>query len=180
MGIYNQGMADFKPNIYPIMYWGLMYGLIAGFLLFIIYILSRYLTLVWFPVFLAGVIWGGYRNYRKQKKEAGGSQEKKTPMEEFKEAAKDIVGATREMVAEQVQESVEQEAAEQEIAESEASSVASEELPVEETPATEAPSAEPAQPESQSPPEVATDQPIDSTPPEDTTIKPGPPPPATQ
>lgn len=98
-------MAEFKPNIYPIMYWGLMYGLIAGFVLFLLFILSRYITLLWFPVFLAGVMWGGYRNYRKQKNEAGhAGTTPKSPIEEFKEAARDIVGATREMIAEQARE----------------------------------------------------------------------------
>lgn len=100
-------MADFKPNIYPIMYWGLMYGLIAGFLLFILFLLSRFITLVWFPVFLTGLLWGGYRNYLKQKREANGGEVKtRTPLEELKEAAKDIYGATREMVAEQAHESI--------------------------------------------------------------------------
>jgi hypothetical protein len=100
-------MADFKPNIYPIMYWGLMYGLIAGFVLFILLLMSRFVTLLWFPVFLVGVIWGGYRNYKKQKSESGHMGTKpKTALEEFKEAARDIVGATREMVAEQAQEAV--------------------------------------------------------------------------
>lgn len=98
-------MAEFKPNIYPIMYWGLMYGLIAGFVLFLLFILSRYITLLWFPVFLVGVMWGGYRNYRKQKNEAGhAGTTPKSPIEEFKEAARDIVGATREMIAEQARE----------------------------------------------------------------------------
>ena len=105
-------MAEFKPNIYPIMYWVLMYGLIAGFVLFLLFIMSRYITLLWFPVFLIGVIWGGYRNYKKQRSEAGQeSQPPKTPLEEFKEAARDIVGATREMVAEQARESVNEAAA---------------------------------------------------------------------
>jgi hypothetical protein len=92
------------------MYWGLMYGLIAGFVLFILFMLSRFITVLWFPVFLVGLIWGGYRNYIKQKKEAGhGNTEPKTVLEEFKEAAKDIVGATREMVAEQVEEAAQRE-----------------------------------------------------------------------
>lgn len=105
-------MADFKPNIYPIMYWGLMYGLIAGFVLFILFLMSRFITVLWFPVFLVGVIWGGYRNYKKQKSESGHvSTIPKTALEEFKEAARDIVGATREMVAEQAEEAAQEEEA---------------------------------------------------------------------
>ena len=89
-----------------------MYGLIAGFVLFILLLMSRFITLLWFPVFLVGVIWGGYRNYKKQKSESGHvSTQPKTALEEFKEAARDIVGATRDMVAEQAQEAVAEEEA---------------------------------------------------------------------
>lgn len=87
------------------MYWGLMFGLIAGFMLFAIFLLSRYITTIWFPVFLAGVIWGGYRNYRKQKKawqgQVGQPSEVASVVEEVKEAARDIAVATRDMMAEQ-------------------------------------------------------------------------------
>lgn len=97
--------AEFKPNIYPIIYWALAYGVIAGFLLFLVYILSRYITLVWFPVFLVGLVWGGYRNYKKQKKiwstQAGVPLAAKPPMQEFREAISDVTDAAREMVAEQ-------------------------------------------------------------------------------
>lgn len=93
-------MADFKPNIYPIMYWGLLYGVAAGLLLFAVYLLSQFITLLWFPVFLAGVIWGGYRNYQKQKRSLGIAAPQR-PMDEFREAASDIVTATRDMLAEE-------------------------------------------------------------------------------
>ena len=87
------------------MYWGLMYGLVGGFLLFVVFLLSQYLTIIWFPVFLAGVIWGGYRNYQKQRKacssETGQSAQQQPVVQEFKEAASDIVSATRDMLAEQ-------------------------------------------------------------------------------
>jgi hypothetical protein len=108
-------MADkFKPNIYPIMYWGLMYGLIAGLLVFGLYLLSSYLTLVWLPVFLAGVVWGGYRNYKKQKREAGHAGQPKPAVEEFKEAAKDIMGVTKEMISEQMEEAAARDAVKEE------------------------------------------------------------------
>jgi hypothetical protein len=94
-------MADFRPNIYPIMYWGLLYGLAAGLLLFAVFLLSQFITLVWFPVFLAGVIWGGYRNYQKQKRTDGTAGAPQQPLQEFKEAAHDIVAATRDMMAEE-------------------------------------------------------------------------------
>lgn len=96
---------EFKPNIYPIIYWALAYGVIAGFLLFLVYILSRYITLVWFPVFLLGLVWGGYRNYQRQKKmwstQSGVPLTPKSPVQEFKEAVSDVTQAAREMVAQQ-------------------------------------------------------------------------------
>lgn len=99
-------MADeFKPNIYPIMYWALAYGVIAGFLLFLVFLLSRFITIVWFPVFLVGLVWGGYRNYKKQKKmwstQSGVPLALKSPVQEFKEAVSDVTDAAREMVAQQ-------------------------------------------------------------------------------
>lgn len=96
---------EFKPNIYPVIYWALAYGVIAGFLLFLIYLLSRYITVVWFPVFLVGLVWGGLRNYRKQKRvwsqQSGVPITPKSPMEEFREAVSDVVDASRDMVAQQ-------------------------------------------------------------------------------
>lgn len=101
-------VEGFKPNIYPVMYWALAYGVIAGAILFVVYLLSRYITIVWFPVFLAGVVWGGYRNYKKQKNfwhtSQGMPPVKKSAMDEFKEAVGDIVSASQEMMAEQAQE----------------------------------------------------------------------------
>lgn len=95
--------SEFKPNIYPVIYWALAYGVIAGFLLFLVYILSQYITLVWFPVFALGLVWGGYRNYKKQKKmwstQSGTPITPKSPVEEFKEAVSDVTQAAREMVA---------------------------------------------------------------------------------
>lgn len=98
-------MAEFKPNIYPVIYWALLYGVIAGLALFVVSVLSRFITLVWFPVFLAGLIWGGYRNYQKQRKEwarqSGAATVSGTPMAEFKAAAADIMSATRDMISEE-------------------------------------------------------------------------------
>lgn len=115
---------EFKPNIYPIIYWALAYGVIAGFLLFLVYILSRYITLVWFPVFLLGLVWGGYRNYQKQKKiwstQSGVPLTPKSPVQEFKEAVSDVTQAAREMVAQQRAEDAE-------IANAEAEAIAQEE-----------------------------------------------------
>jgi hypothetical protein len=100
-------MAEFKVNIYPLMYWGLAYGLIAGFVLFVLFLLSKYITVIWFPVFLAGLIWGGYRNYKKQKdgwsKQSNEPKKSQSPADEVKEAVKDIFSATKEMVAEQLE-----------------------------------------------------------------------------
>lgn len=102
---YKPVASEFKPNIYPIIYWALAYGVIAGFLLFLIYLLSRYITVVWFPVFLVGLVWGAYRNYQKQKRvwsqASGVPLTPKSPMQEFREAVNDVVDASRDMVAEQ-------------------------------------------------------------------------------
>lgn len=117
---------EFKPNIYPIIYWALAYGVIAGFLLFLVFILSRYITLVWFPLFLVGLVWGGYRNYQKQKKiwstQSGTPLTPKSPVQEFKEAVSDVTQAAREMVAQQRAEDAE-------IANAEAEALAEEEIP---------------------------------------------------
>jgi hypothetical protein len=92
---------DFKPNIYPIMYWALAFGVVAGLLLFLINLLSQYITIVWFPVFLAGLIWGGYRNYQIQKKNwqssSGQPATPQSPMNEFKQAVADITEASKEV-----------------------------------------------------------------------------------
>ncbi len=96
---------NYKPNIYPIIYWALAYGVMAGVLLFVINILSRFITIIWFPVFLAGALWGAYRNYKKQKAQWMNSQgmtpQSQSPVNEFREAFGDIVTATSEMMAEQ-------------------------------------------------------------------------------
>lgn len=97
--------SEYKPNIYPIMYWALAYGVIAGVILLVVYLLSRYITVIWFPVFLVGLIWGGYRNYTKQKQtylaNQGMQYKPQSAMAEFKEAARDVMNASREMMAEQ-------------------------------------------------------------------------------
>ncbi|MEX1997553.1 MAG: hypothetical protein WEA04_02655 [Candidatus Andersenbacteria bacterium] len=96
------GGGSFKPNIYPIMYWALAFGVAAGVILFLVYLLSRFLTYVWAPVFLAGVIWGGFRNYKRQKQawatSAGMAPMAQSPWEEFKQALQDIVAASRDLM----------------------------------------------------------------------------------
>ena len=89
-------MAEFKPNTSPIIYWGLAYGLAAGFLLLIVSLLSRYITFVWPFVFMAGLVWGGYRNYRKQK-QALGIAPAGSPLQEFRQAAADIASVSQEV-----------------------------------------------------------------------------------
>ncbi|MEK7557468.1 MAG: hypothetical protein AAB538_05805 [Patescibacteria group bacterium] len=115
---------EFKPNIYPIIYWALAYGVIAGFLLFLVYLLSRYITVVWFPVFAVGLIWGAYRNYRKQKRvwsqASGVPLAAKPPLQEFRDAISDVVDASRDMVAQQ---RAEDEAIASEVAEAEADAI---------------------------------------------------------
>jgi hypothetical protein len=111
-------MNEFKPNLYPIIYWGLFYSLLAGFVLMALSLLGRYLTVIWFPVFLLGLFFGGYRNYRKQREEfrktSGEGIKPKPFMEEIQEAAADITTATREMLSQEARETVEAEQAEAE------------------------------------------------------------------
>jgi hypothetical protein len=96
---------EFKPNIYPIMYWALAFGAVAGVLLFLIGILDQFISLIWFPVFLAGLIWGGYRNYLKQKQawrsNLGIVPTPGSPLSEFKEAIRDVTDASRELIAQE-------------------------------------------------------------------------------
>lgn len=105
--------GKFKPNPYPIMYWALAYAVIAGVILFIVFLLSQYITLFWLPVFLAGLVWGGYRNYKKQKDgwyaQTGTPAPAQSAAQEFREAVSDVVNASREVMAD---ERVEREAAE--------------------------------------------------------------------
>lgn len=99
---------EYKPNIYPIMYWAILYGVIAAVALLVFKLLAEYLTYLWFPVFLAGMIWGGYRKYTQDKKTwmagKGLVGTSKSPVEEFKDAARDIAQASREMVAKNAKE----------------------------------------------------------------------------
>ncbi len=143
----NTHQGEYKPNIYPIMYWAILYGIIAAFVLLVISMLANFITLLWFPVFLAGVIWGGFRKYKQDKAAWSQSQgthpTPKSPVQEFKDAARDIAQASREMMARQAQEdivaaqAVQQEAAQQQNA-------VTEEVIVEENPvsAPEVPQAE--------------------------------------
>lgn len=100
-----QQPGQFKPNIYPLMYWALAFGAISGVALFLVFLLSRFITIIWFPVFLAGMVWGGYRNYKQQKeawvKGTGEAVAPQSPMQEFKQAVGDVVTASRQMMAEQ-------------------------------------------------------------------------------
>lgn len=95
--------GQFKPNIYPIIYWGLVFGVCAGLLMFAMFLLSQFVNFIWFPVFLAGLLWGGYRNYQQQKRtwqQNAGGVVVGPPLEEIKAAAREIVAATREMMRE--------------------------------------------------------------------------------
>ncbi|MDA1168796.1 MAG: hypothetical protein O3A36_00470 [bacterium] len=115
---------EYKPNIYPIMYWALVYGIIAATALLAVHLLAGFISLLWFPVFLAGLVWGGYRKYQRDKAawaQSNGSPatptsgKQKTPVEEFKDAARDIAQASREMMARQATEDAATEQVEQEI-----------------------------------------------------------------
>ncbi len=109
----NLPVTEYKPNLSPIIYWALAYGVIAGVVLFVLYLMSQYLTFLWAPVFLISAAWGAYRNYTKQKaawyQTNGLPQQKKPVFDEMKEAFQDIADASREVMQEE-QPSQEQEA----------------------------------------------------------------------
>ena len=90
------------------MYWALVYGIIAASVLLLIKILADFINIIWFFVFLAGLIWGGFRKYKQDKaawmQGSGIKSTSKSAKEEFKEAARDIAQAGKEMIAKQVQE----------------------------------------------------------------------------
>lgn len=98
-------MDEFKPNIYPIMYWALAFGAAAAVLLFVLFLLSQVIAIAWFPVFLTGLIWGGYRNYKKQKREwamaTGVTPIVTSPLDEFRQAASDVAQASRDLMQEE-------------------------------------------------------------------------------
>lgn len=98
-------MEEFKPNMYPIMYWALAFGAAAAVLLFVLFLLSQVIAIAWFPVFLAGLIWGGYRNYKKQKEawaaSTGTTTSTGSPLDELKQAASDIAIASRDLIQEE-------------------------------------------------------------------------------
>lgn len=116
---------EYKPNIYPIMYWALVYGIIAAAALFAVHLLAGFIALIWFPVFLAGIIWGGYRKYEQDKAAWAQSNSAApgnasgvpvSPMEEFKNAARDIAKAGQEMITRQaIEDIVVEQAAQEEI-----------------------------------------------------------------
>lgn len=109
------GRQEYKPNIYPIMYWAILYGVLCALALFVIKLLSDFITLLWFPVFLAGLLWGGFRKYKKDK-EAWVRQGNSNPQDvsqgnpksvvvEFKDAARDIAQASQEIVTRRAEDS---------------------------------------------------------------------------
>ncbi len=96
-------MQQYKPNLYPIIYWAILYGVITTLALFALTMLASFIGILWFPIFLAGLIWGGYRRYEKDKKDWMHGQgivgTSKAPLEEFKDATRDIAQATQDMIA---------------------------------------------------------------------------------
>ena len=114
--------VEFKPNMYPIMYWALAFGAASGVAMFLLLILSQYINIIWVPVFLVGLVWGGYRNYQKQKaawqQVQGLPARSGTPAQEFRQAVGDVMNASREMMAEnRAEEQVRQAQLEQELLE---------------------------------------------------------------
>lgn len=93
------------------MYWALAYGVVAGMVLFLLKLLAEYVTIVWFPVFVIGLMWGGWRNYKRQKAQwyaqGGAVPPPQSFMDEFKEAASDIAEASRELAQQNAQEPAE-------------------------------------------------------------------------
>lgn len=84
------------------MFWALTWGAAAGLVLFLLNILSRFITVVWAPVFIGGLLWGGWRNYQRQKAQwhagSGVPPTPQSPWEEVRDAVRDITDATRSVV----------------------------------------------------------------------------------
>lgn len=92
----------------PIFYWALAYGAAAGILMSLVAIMAKYLTLAWLPVFLAGLIWGGWRSWRQQRQQWY-AQENVTPpaqsvAEEIRQAALDMAQASQELLNQDAEE----------------------------------------------------------------------------
>lgn len=100
--------SEYKPNVYQLIFWALTYGVIAGLVLLVLRLLANYLSLLWGPVFLAALLWGGYRNYMKQKMEWHQARGQQVPqlstVDQIKEAARDIMVASQEVARQQQQE----------------------------------------------------------------------------
>lgn len=95
-------MPQFKPNIMPIFYWALAYGSAAGILMSLMKIMAKYLTWAWLPVFLASLIWGGWRSWRQQRQQWYAQTNEKPPAqsvaEEIRQAASDMAQASQDML----------------------------------------------------------------------------------
>ena len=99
-------MTDqFKPNIYPVIWWGLLYGVIFTLVLYILVLVAQHITVLWFPFFLLGLLYGSFRQYTKQRDIFYASKGQKVRggsfMDEVKEAARDISDAGREVFHEE-------------------------------------------------------------------------------
>ena len=93
---------EFKPNIYPLIFWGIIYGVPAGLLVLAMQFLSNMIGIVWGPVFLLGLAWGAFRNYQKQKEtwlnNQGQTYQPQSIMQEFRSATQDIMNASQEVM----------------------------------------------------------------------------------
>lgn len=148
---------NFKPNIYPVIFWAVSYGAAAALLVFVAKLLLEYINIFGPLVFLAGVVLGAWRNYRKQKNEfyanSGQAPAEQSPMDEFRAAARDIASASQELMN---QEAPAEEVVEEEIVyeeppvETQQQEVQQEELPPEEPPV--APPTPPTTPQPPTPP----------------------------
>ena len=70
--------------------------------MYLLTIASAYIGMVWFPIFMVGLVWGGYRNYQMQKarwyQQAGQPTPTQSPLQEFKQAVTDIADASKELM----------------------------------------------------------------------------------
>lgn len=77
-------------------------------------LLARYITVVWPFIFLAGLLWGGYRNYRQQK-QALGVAVAGSPMQEFRQAVSDIAQVSQAVFNQNAPEAAPEDEGEQEL-----------------------------------------------------------------
>ncbi|MCH8748451.1 hypothetical protein IH781_01745 [Patescibacteria group bacterium] len=91
----------FRVNIYPVMYWGLLFGLGASVLVWLVAQLAQYLSNVLLPVFLGGLVGGAFWSYLRQRNawsKKRGNKQVAADGASFGAAVRDIAGASANLI----------------------------------------------------------------------------------